>query len=95
MRAIAFLRQIRALLTDVDLELSFHNIEDYRIILANLLPLLNGIHSLGFDVDALLTVQQCFGEELAKIKVLDILSQKIEAMDAATVPTLVNFLLNW
>ena len=63
--------------------------ENLRIILPNLLPLLTGIHSLFFDMIALPTMKQCFGDKLAAIKMLEIDGK--ETMDEAAV----TFLTDW
>lgn len=70
------MHQIRPLLRDLKIEIfemsgNFHlNSENFRIILANLVPLMDSIYSLYCEYNALPTMWQCFGQKLAKAEVL-------------------------
>ena len=69
--------------------------ENLRVVLANLLPLLNGIHSLECNVPALAQVKQCFGEKLNKIKELTLNHFEYETMDEMTQQTTADFIMDW
>ena len=74
--------------------ISPENVENFRVILSNLLPLLDGIHSLSSNVPALPAVQQCFGNYgLSAIKVLAI--KQGDGIDEAEQQTAINFLMSW
>ena len=95
------MHQIRGMLSESKVNLNLYgnlpaDMVNFRTVLANLLPLLNRINSLTFDVRALPTVQQCFdNDKLDKIKVLQMFGIGVKAMDEAIVQATVNFLINW
>ena len=100
-RIISFLHQIEPILSNVNLELTISDIspnkylDNLRIILANLLPLLNRIHSLSFNLRSLSNVKLTFGtENLTKLNVLEIYGS-CTGLDEATQQAAVDFLLNW
>ena len=67
-----------------------------RVLVANLVPLLDKIHSLDCNVRLLPIVEQIAGnEKLAQVKVLILTDIAMGRMDEATVQAAVNFLLNW
>ena len=70
--------------------------ENLRIVLTNLLPLLNGTHSLCCNGDALPTVGQCYrNNNLDKLKQLTIFGLAIGEREEAAVQETANFLKNW
>ena len=70
-------------------------LEDVRTILANMLPLLNGIHSFSLDVLALPTLARSYRDIFNKLKVLEMFHFKDRAIDETTLQTTVNFLTDW
>ena len=91
-------QEVERVIKGEKLNIKLANLENLRTILVNLLPMLNmedGNYSLNCYVLALPTVGQCFGDELTKIKVLDIYGWGFEAMDEAAMQAYADVLLNW
>ena len=100
MQTMIFLHQIGPILTNVSFEFCYlspnpNEMENLRVILTNIVPVLDGTHSFSFDICALPTVRQCFGEEFNKIKVLDIYGYVYEEIGEATVQSMADTILKW
>jgi len=107
-----FLRRIHSLLqADLMLKLDHipsRNLGNLRVLLDNMLPLLDGISSLLCHACALPTVEQCFGnEKLSKINSIEAESYVLklnearniietkDSLDEAMTHATINFLMSW